>query len=928
VALAALLALTAAFFWRLVFTPLILPRGDVFTYFYPLWAYRNTVMQTGHLPLWNAYLFMGAPFLANSQAGVLYPLNWPLIGLEAPDAVKAALVMHTALAAAGMYLFSRRRLGVSELAGLIAAAVFAFGGYYGAQAEHVNQAQGLAWLPWLFWLYSEATTGHPKAFLGLGAAFAAQLLAGHTQSAFISGVGLGLWALWETVIRWKKHRQRQQRRNLWQLTAPWAGLAAAAALAVMLAAAQVFPTWELARLSNRGGGLPALEAVSFSLHPALLGRALLPPAGGDMLFSEYVAYSGVAGLMLAVTGLLHRRKEAAVIGLAILTAAGLFLALGAYNPVYWLLVRFAPGFDLFRAPARWLVLAAFGVAALAGTGLDAVLLSSPDQQRSNRASSVPLIATIVLIALAFLAPLAGDAQGATSPDFMTVAQWAAAALLAALALNLRFSWQAQQYAPMLLAIIATLELFGASRSLPYNDLSAPQAWTSQRPAISTLLAAQTGSTAPARILSLSDIAFDPGDLRELEAIYGPWLDEQGLYDLIIATKQKEILAPNLPLAWQIPSMDGFDGGILPTRAYTQFTSLFLPPDTTAADGRLREYLDSVPDLAWLRMANVGWIITDKVGDAWIDGVYYDLQFSTGLSVHDSPVSPPPVIGSPQLPFTATAVGMVGYLEGSGGVPDGTQIGSIALYVPGEEFPLVQPLLVGRDFVEGAAEDRQLAIVAWSEPFRAEWVEVSLVASFPGRFVLQGMTLIDQRSGAFVPLTISADGVLHSIYSAEVKIYEYRGALPRAYLVCQPDRVNSQEEALAHLAGDPGRAVIESGEPPGISGCDPASPGTAIITTYEPESITVEVSADGSGSFLILSDSWYPGWQAEVDGQPAPVLRANALFRAVAVPQGSHTVTMEYKSRPLMLGAAVSLLSLTGVIAAALIRWPRSSHSWS
>src|SRR5437868_4543905 len=72
IAVAVLILLTILFFWRMVFTDLILPRGDAFTYFAPYWAFRNASLRVGHLPLWNPYLFMGVPFLANSQAGVLY----------------------------------------------------------------------------------------------------------------------------------------------------------------------------------------------------------------------------------------------------------------------------------------------------------------------------------------------------------------------------------------------------------------------------------------------------------------------------------------------------------------------------------------------------------------------------------------------------------------------------------------------------------------------------------------------------------------------------------------------------------------------------------------------------------------------------------------------------------------------------------------
>ena len=107
----AAVVLVLLFFWKLAFTNLILARGDTLLYFYPYWDYRAHALLAGHLPLWDPLLFMGAPFLANSQAGVLYPLNWPLALLPAPQAVKLAIVVHLAIAALGVYAFSAPRAG-------------------------------------------------------------------------------------------------------------------------------------------------------------------------------------------------------------------------------------------------------------------------------------------------------------------------------------------------------------------------------------------------------------------------------------------------------------------------------------------------------------------------------------------------------------------------------------------------------------------------------------------------------------------------------------------------------------------------------------------------------------------------------------------------------------------------------------------------
>jgi hypothetical protein len=990
-AIAALIVLAVAFFWKMAFTDLILPRGDVFTYFYPLWAYRNAAISAGRLPLWNPYLFMGAPFLANTQAGVLYPPNWPLAPLDAPTAVKVAIITHVAWATIGTHLFARRSLRLSVPAAALAAIVFALGGYFTAQAEHINQLQGLAWLPWLFLLWGEAALYQRRRFTPLLAlAFAMQLLAGHSQTTFISGVGLGVWALTHTLLalisksaslsptpmrgsgeggsslppsasasdQWRRASGgggrspsplqgggpgRGWRREGVARAWPLLSLALAAILSLGLAAAQILPTLELAGLSNRSGGLPLREAVSFSLRPQIVGRALLPAFAVEALFSEYVAYIGVAALILALLGLWARRRDAHTVALAILAALGLFFALGAYNPVYWALVRFVPGFDLFRAPARWLALYAFSMASLAATSLDALTTASPPPLRGSTRHLFPLplargkdgegvaggeglpglwllpLAVIVLAAWSFLAPLAADSvPGAARPAPVDLVLWAAVLILTlALIVWMRSGSPAScRLGPSALIALVGVELFLAARALPYNDLSAPQAWSQQRPAISALLVAQADQAAPDRFLSLSDTRFDPGDLREINAIYGPYLTADALYDFIVATKQQEILAPNLPLAWGILSMDGFDGGILPTRDYTRFTSLFLPEGTAAVDGRLREYLRAVPEPVWLRMASVRWIITDKVADAWIGDVYYDLQFPASRTADQRA----PIQAHPQQPFDMTAVGIVGYVTGAAGLPDGTEVASVAAYPADGSAPVMRPLRMGRDLAEGTPEDRHLALIRFDAPIRVDRVQVTIESSFPGTLTVQGLSLIDERSGAFVTTTLSEDGALRLVHSGDVKIYEDRAAPPRAALVCAPQTVANAGDAFARLAADPTMPVIVAATPPhAATTCDATAPGQAAITAYAPERVTVQVDAQGEGVYLFLADAYYPGWQAAVDGQPAPIYRANGLFRAVPVPPGQHEVVFAYKSRPLIIGAAISVLCLVGVITGIVIQ---------
>ena len=80
-----------------------------------------------------------------------------------------------------------------------------------------------------------------------------------------------------------------------------------------------------------------------------------------------------------------------------------------------------------------------------------------------------------------------------------------------------------------------------------------------------------------------------------------------------------------------------------------------------------------------------------------------------------------------------------------------------------------------------------------------------------------------------------------------------------------------------------------------------------------ERTTVEVSAERAG-WLILTDNFYPGWRAEVNGRGSAILRANFLFRAVRIPEGESRVVFRYRPASLLIGAALSLAALAAGVA--------------
>jgi hypothetical protein len=927
-AVLSLCALVCICFWRIALAGRVLAGGDAFIYFYPYWAEATRAIQAGRLLLWNPCLFMGAPFLANSQVGVFYPLNLVLwLLLPAHQSLHLTIVLHLCLAALNAYLWGRVSLRLGRVGAWAVGATFALGGYLGAQVEHVNQLQGLAWLPLMLALWDRGTANqqvsNKTALAGLAVAIGLVLLAGHTQTAFISLIGMAAYGLGPAL--WRGLRRREWKPLIQRALL----LVAAACLGAALAAVQLIPTWELTRLSVRAGGLPFKERVSFSLSPFYLTRALLPGFSELVIPAhiEHVAYVGIAGLALAAVAILNLKsstgKSANLKPAIWILAFGLFLSLGAYNPLYLLMARYVPGFAHFRVPGRWLALYALGMTALVGSGVEDLL-----HRRAHITWRGLALFAATLVLLAGWAVVGVRIGEGERVDWPTVAGWATGT---ALTMTLLLATtRAPRLATAGLLVLLVVELFAASNSLPHSRATAPQAFTSLRPAIAHLLADEDDP--PSRFISMSDITFDPGDLYEIEIIYGPQLSADALYDYLVATKHKEVLSFNLPLAFGVPAVDGYDGGVLPLARYVTLQRLFLPEDEVSIDGRLRENLTAIPDGRWLSLFNVRHVITDKLHDAWLDDVFYDLQFGAQLARGETAA----VAHVPR--FEATALGLVSYLRGGAALPDGTPVGVVEVGF-GESLTHTFELQAGEHTAEGlygpdvahtqATVDGHfwagqpegndyVARLRWEAPAAPTSVVVRATLS-EGELVVRGASLVDERTGSFQALVLSDQGRFRLAHSGDVKIYENLDVLPRAFLVHEASVAGDDEEALALMQEatfDPASEVVLAAEPGAGRQPAPASfAGSATIISYQPERIEIEVEASSPG-YLILTDAWYPGWEATVGGEPVPVHRADILFRAVAVDAGRHRIVFTFRPTSPRIGAGVSLAGLVGLIFAA------------
>jgi len=151
----------------------------------------------------------------------------------------------------------------------------------------------------------------------------------------------------------------------------------------------------------------------------------------------------------------------------------------------------------------------------------------------------------------------------------------------------------------------------------------------------------------------------------------------------------------------------------------------------------------------------------------------------------------------------------------------------------------------------------------------------------------------------------------------VEVWEASRSLPRAYFVSHAITADGPAGALEIArspAFDPYRSVVlegHDGRLPVPTG--QAAPGRPVTIVDDlPERVSLQVDVEEPG-FLVLTDAWFPGWEVRVDGIPKPILRANHLFRAVALDPGASSVVFEYRPRSLRAGAAISAATALAIV---------------
>jgi hypothetical protein len=145
-------------------------------------------------------------------------------------------------------------------------------------------------------------------------------------------------------------------------------------------------------------------------------------------------------------------------------------------------------------------------------------------------------------------------------------------------------------------------------------------------------------------------------------------------------------------------------------------------------------------------------------------------------------------------------------------------------------------------------------------------------------------------------------------AAGLKLYAEPGAFPRAWVVNRVTGVTNGTEARSML-GRPREeftsAAFVTGSPPSLPPCNKA--GMAREISSRGPRVTLRAALPCPG-LVVISQTFYPGWRAFVDGKPAKLYETDGFLDGVPAPAGEHRIELIYQPWTIRVGAAISLLS--------------------
>ncbi len=341
---------------------------DIHHFAYPMKWFIAQTWTAGEWPFWYPNILQGIPLMSLMHPGVFYPPSIVFLLEDFSFAFNTYFLFHHLVLIVSVYALCRyweRSVPASLCASLTAL----LGGFFLSLASVYNQFQSAVWFPLILMLWQKfITDGNLKYFCGSVIFLAFQVLGGGPENAIFSVLLVYAHSLYLA-------NDEQRLKGFKPISL---AIVALVVSALALSALQWLPTFYLLKETGRSGGLPFIASTVWSLEPDSLLSLFLPENfahflskdGGEMGYFVHSIYMGIVPLFVLSSCLLVGREEKPIRFWLMTFGAGVFFALGEFNPVYFLFHKWVPVFNFFRYPQKFFFFCAYSMVFLTALNLD------------------------------------------------------------------------------------------------------------------------------------------------------------------------------------------------------------------------------------------------------------------------------------------------------------------------------------------------------------------------------------------------------------------------------------------------------------------------------------------------------------------------------------------------------------------------------
>lgn len=900
------------FFSRILSGRFVYFLDDLKIFFFPLETIYAQAQANWHLPVWSNLFGFGHPIMGWGQLGFFTPIHVALrLFLEPLNVLQTSIVVYFLLGAVGMYVFLRRQ-PLSQPAAALGAIGYVFSGFNIGHLNHVNFYTATMVLPWLL-IAVHYFLRKPTRYTALlmSTIIAIILLSAQPQIAAYSVV---MAAIYGTIQLFFSVKIRSLGNSWFWRVIAFSGLSAFFCFG--LASFALLPLLEFLPLTERAAGLPQAELFEFSYPPSHAITLIAPYFFGDhdtywgaKGFQELAGFTGIIPLLLAGYSLTYwRRHNAMRVTAIVFIVLGVLIALGQYSPLYTYLVLNNIITSL-ATPGRFVFFFVTGIMLLAALALDE--LNDHQITRMKLWRLVPVLALPALIFYPFIS------------TYTAVPQWTEQVLYYTSNIT-------SEIVLLVLGAIATIiAMYTAGKGRSTS-------WVVSLTAATLLVFAwdytpTTSRSAVMTISPLADTLYSPAENVPPRLYARPQLLSSRSNTELIATEE---IGPMLTI-------------FQPVAVTTSNPCFTIPITTSRRDGNIQVGLHKSLTEAPL--------------------MFQIFSAADASSRHQ------------QICFPGTPINLDEYyLSLSSATPSGMKLavqktpGERSVYLIRKSQPTDAELLASQKEMrlaltttESTSVDREVLLMerhlnVTAGASSARWIGALSIRPYrefiefffandgepidgDGHHVItnnrrlldfSGVTNLAQEVPQDASDSMAQDGFLLTqqteLQNTTFRLYTNPAAYPKAFIVPQAIFEPATDETRAQLLNpsfDVRHTIFVTGPvpPDPTELANPLGESTVTIVRYEDTRVDIKVEST-EDSWLVITDTTTPQWQAYIDHEPQPYFVANTLFKTVFVPSGKHEVIFRYESPAIVRARSLTVIA---IITAFLLLLPyeRVYHSF-